>query len=450
MPTPPDPMHAFDPLDGIPRAVFQARRAAVLEALGKGVMVLPAAPQALRSRDTEWPYRPDSELFYLTGATEPESVAVLVGGAEARTILFVRERDAEAELWSGLRLGPDGAAERLELEEVHPLGELEDRLPGLLRAGDRLHVRLGRDGRLDRAVLDALAEARARGPRKGTGPRGVVDPGEILDEMRLRKDEHEVRLLREAAALTLEGHRAAAAAVRPGAGEWEVQARVEAVFRSAGAGPGYGTIVGAGANACVLHYTANASRLGPDDAVLVDAGAELRLYQGDVTRTYPAGGAFTAPQRAVYEVVDEARRAALARLAPGVRVDEVHDAAVRTLTEGLVALGVLRGDVGDLVEAEAHRPFYPHQTSHWLGLDVHDPGDYARGGTSRPLEPGMVLTVEPGLYFPPGVEGRAAAFAGIGVRIEDDALVTAGGHENLTAALPTAVGAVEALVGAAR
>lgn len=439
-------MTPLDPLDGIPPAVFAERRASVLRALGRGVMVLPAAPVLHRSRDTEAPYRADSELFWATGATEPGTLAVLLGGDDARFVLFVRERDPQAEIWSGPRLGPEGAAERFAAAATYPLSELDLRLPGLLRAADRIHFRPGRHPALDRLVVEAMADARARGARRGTGPRGMVDPGEILDDLRLVKDRFEVERLRAAAALSVEAQRAAAAAIRPGAGEWEVQAALEAVLRrGSGSGPGYETIVGSGPNACVLHYVANRRVIGEGDAVLVDAGAEVGLYQGDITRTYPSGEAFSLHQRALYDVVEAARASAVAAVAPGATVDAVHRAAVRAIVEGLLELGILDGSAEDLAEQEAYRPYFPHQTSHWLGLDVHDVGDYARGGASRELEPGMVLTVEPGLYVPPGEEGPAAPWAGIGVRIEDDVLVTARGHEVLTSALPTRATDVEAL-----
>ncbi|NJD19937.1 MAG: M24 family metallopeptidase [Gemmatimonadetes bacterium] len=444
-------MTPLDPMDGMPRTVFETRRASVFRSLGRGVMVLPAAPLVYRSRDTEVAYRADSELFWATGATEPGTVAVLVGGDEPRFLLFVRERDPEAELWAGPRLGPDGASERFGASEPYPLSELDLRLAGLLRAGDRVHFRFGRHPALDLAVVEALAESRVRGARRGTGPRGVVDPGEILDDLRLVKDTWEVDRLRAAAALSVEGHRAGAAAIRPGVGEWEVQAAVEAVLRrESGSCPGYETIVGAGPNACILHYVANRRVIREGDVVLLDAGAEVALYQGDITRTYPAGGTFTGRQRELYGVVEAARGEAVSAIRPGAAVDEVHRAAVRAIVAGLAALGILEGDVAELMAQEAYRPFFPHQTSHWLGLDVHDVGDYARGGTSRPLVPGMVLTVEPGVYVPPGQEGPAARWGGIGVRIEDDVLVTPGGREVLTAALPTRAEAVEALVGGGR
>jgi Xaa-Pro aminopeptidase len=272
-----------------------------------------------------------------------------------------------------------------------------------------------------------------------------------LDDLRLIKDDHELHLLRRAAEVTVEGHRAAAARIAPGEGEWAVEAVLHATFRSSGGGgPGYESIVGSGENACVLHYVDNAGVIGEDALVLIDAGAEYGFYNGDVTRTYPAGGRFVGVQREIYEIVEAARVAAVAAVKPRCPVSGVHEAATRVLVDGLIALGVLEGDAGELIAGEAHKPFYPHQTSHWLGLDVHDAGDYARNGVSRSLEPGMVLTVEPGLYFRPSHEKTPARFAGIGIRIEDDVVVTENGHEVLTAALPTAPDDVAALVRSAR
>ncbi len=435
-------------LPEIPIAVFERRRATALAGLGGGAMVLPAAPLQYASRDTERPYAPDRELYYLTGATEPGTVAVLVGGAEPRFELFVRERDADAERWAGARLGPEGASERFAPDACHPLGELALRLPDLLSGADRIHFRLGRGDVVETLVLDALVRARARGARAGRGPRGITDPGEILDELRLRKGEAELARMRRAAEISVRGHEAAAASIGPGVGEWVVEATVDASFRSAGAaGPGYETIVGSGANACVLHYVGKDSTIAEGDLVLVDAGAEYGLYHGDVTRTYPASGRFSDLQRAVYDVVEAARRAAIGRVAPGARIGDVHDAAVSALAEGLSGLGVLRGPLEDSIDTGAHKAYFPHQTSHWLGLDVHDPGDYARDGASRVLEPGMVFTVEPGLYFSAAATGdEPTRFDGIGVRIEDDVLVTREGCEVLTLELPTSAEDVESLV----
>jgi Xaa-Pro aminopeptidase len=430
-----------------PSENLQARRRAVRKLLGRGAMVLPAAPVQYRSRDGQHRYHPDRDLYYLTGATEPETVAVLTGGDEPRFVLFVRERDPEAELWAGPRLGPHRAAERFGPDACHPVAELPERLPELLRGADRLFYRLGREDALEAHVHEALEWARGRGARTGGGPRAVVDPGEILDELRLIKDDHEIGLVRRAVELSVLGHRSAARTIAAGVGEWEVEAEVDRAFRLAGArGPAYETIVGSGVNACVLHYVENASIIGAGDLVLVDAGAELGLYHGDVTRTYPASGRFTSEQRDVDDVVEAALRAGIAAALPGARVGDVHDATTRVIVDGLVSLGALRSRPAEILEMQAHKPFFPHQTSHWLGLDVHDSGDYAKDGTSRRLEPGMVLTVEPGLYFRAGLPETPGPLAGIGVRVEEDVLVTAAGCEVLSRALPTAAGDVESLV----
>ena len=415
-------------------------------------MVLPGAPHRLRSRDTEYPHRPDSELYWVTGLTEPDAVVVIRGGDEPVPALFMHPRDPEAELWAGARPDPEETGRTLGAAAVHGLGELHDLLPGILDGADTVYFRLGSHPDVEPAVVAALRRARRRGPRRGTGPRGVVDPGEILDELRLRKDPWEVAQIRRAVAVTLQAFREMADALRPGVPEWELQAVLEGCFRRLGsAGPAYETIVGTGANACTLHYVRNDRVAGPGEMVLVDAGATWGLYAADVTRTWPVDGTWTPDQRELVGVVDAARGAAVERVAPGVTVAEVHDTAVRVLTEGLVGLGVLAGSVDELVEEEAYRPFFPHQTSHWLGLDVHDPGDYARDGRSRVLEPGMVLTIEPGLYLPGvAVAGHpgAAPFRDMGVRLEDDVLVTPDGHENLTAALATGPDAVEGELGA--
>ena len=436
---------AFEPAADI----FHERRALVLDALGDAAMVLPAAADACRQGADPSPYRADSEFFYLTGFAEPGSALVLRGFAESkRCVLFVRPRDKTAELWGGRRLGPEAACERLGADASHSLGELGQELGTLLEGASHVFFRLGSDPWVDRLVRGALAHARARGARKGAGPRGVIDPGEILDEMRLRKDAGEVESLRNAATLTVNGHRALAGELRPGVGEWELQAALEAVFRRhGGATPAYPSIVASGANACVLHYSENRHWARAGELVLVDAAAELGHYCADVTRTYPVDGRFTPDQRAVYEIVDEARAAAIAAAAPGVPVNSVHGAACAVLAKGLASLGVLATSADKPEESVALRRFFPHQTSHWLGLDTHDVGDYAVDGASRPLEEGMVFTVEPGLYFQEDAEGSAARFAGIGIRIEDDVLVTASGAENLTAELPTEATAVEGLVG---
>jgi Xaa-Pro aminopeptidase len=440
----------LEPLAGFSPETFRRRRERAVAALGDGVLVLPAQPIRYRSRDTEYRYRPDSELFYLTGLTEPDVVAVLSPGDQG-FVLFVRERSPEAELWSGARLGPDAAQELTGADVVYPIGELDTRLPGLLTGPRQVHYRMGSEPRADRLVLESLTHGRARGPRKGSGPRALVDPGEAIDDLRLIKDAEEIDHIRRAAAISVVGFQAALGATAPGVGEWELEAVLDGTFRRAGGdGPGYDSIVGGGENGCVLHYVDNARPLDDGDLVLIDAGAAFRLYSADITRTFPVSGRFTGEQRAVYEIVEAARAAAMAAIRPGTTIAAVHDAALAVIVPGLVELGVLQGDPAALAADEKHKPFYPHQTSHWLGLDVHDVGDYARNGESRVLEPGMVFTVEPGLYFGGPCEGGAERFAGIGVRVEDDVLVTQSGCENLTAALTTDADRLAELVGRAR
>lgn len=461
--------------------VFAARRARLLERLPEGAaLVLPGGVIRHSSRDSEYPFRPDSELYWCTGVREPGALAVIRRDGDQLTwTLFARDRDPEAELWSGVREGPEAMGERLGADAAWPLSAFATELPALLADARTIHFRMGAHERVESLVVEALQRGRARGARRGDGPRSLVDPGEALDDLRLVKDAHEIERMRHAAALTLRGFEAGIGAVRDGAGEWQVQAALEAEFRrGSGEPPAFGTIVGAGARGCVLHYVENQGRMRRGDLVLIDAGASYGLYAGDVTRTVPVGGAAAvrAEARAVHEAVDAARRTVVALARPGITVQELHDAAVRTLTDFLVSEGLIRGDhvqtgcAGDgaardagmadgsqatnvaaegdeSAPAEPHKPFFPHSTSHWLGLDVHDPGDYARQDHSRVLEPGMVLTVEPGLYFGPAAlsAGGAAAerFEGIAVRLEDDLLITAEGCENLTAQLPTELDAFD-------
>lgn len=445
----PMPRSRTNPLDRTPPpdfdpGSFARRRARVLDDLGDDAMVLPAAPPVVRSGDSELPYRPDSELYYLTGWREPEALLVLRGFAdEDREVLFVRERDPKVERWTGLRMGPDAAGRRLGIETTEGVGGLDERLPELLKGAERVQFRLGRNQRVQRLVEAALDEARSRGARTGRGPRGVLDPGGILDELRLTKDDGEIASIREAARISALGFRAAFEQMEPGAGEWEVEAALVRTFRSEGAqAPAFAPIVAAGTNACVLHYIENGARMQDGDLVLIDAGAEYRMYAADISRTFPVSGSFTPEQRDVWSLVNRARREAIEQVAPGVPFERIHDKATRVLVEGLVELGVLEGDVDERIAEGAHKDFFPHQTSHWLGLDTHDPGDYRTGGESRTLESGMVLTVEPGLYLPPrGLfgddTGVSGPLAGIGVRLEDDVLVTATGRDVLTETLPT-------------
>ncbi|HEX9109257.1 MAG TPA: aminopeptidase P N-terminal domain-containing protein [Longimicrobiales bacterium] len=432
------------------RQLYAERRARVLGALGEeGVLVVPAAPELLAGRDTELRYHPDPDLLYLTGYEEPQAVLVLAPGAEAQYTLFVRPRDAERELWTGRRGGVEAARESFGADAAHSIGELDARLPALLAGRASIYAPLGARPDVDVLLRELLLRGRAARQRSGKGARALFDPGVLLDDMRLLKDEHEIALLREAARITVESFRECAAAIRPGAGEWEVQAVLESGFRRRGAqGPAFESIVAAGENATVLHYIANDRQMQPGELLLVDAGASWRGYAGDITRTFPVSGRFSAEQRAVYDAVLAAQAAGIQACRPGAPVEGVHRAAVRALVSALVEQGLLRGAVDELVEQEQeYKPYYPHKTSHWLGLDVHDVGDYARAGAPRPLQPGMVLTVEPGLYFPATAIGIPDALRAVGVRIEDDVLITADGAEVLTGALPVAAEEVEALLG---
>jgi len=433
--------------------VFADRRERVARTLGDdAALILPAGPELRAGRDLELRYRPDPDLYYLTGYLEPEAVAVLCPAhAEAPFTLFVRPRDPERELWTGARGGPEAAKELFGADAAFPIGELDARLPEIVGAVGTLYFRLG-SGRddVEAAVRRVLLGNQKQRQRSGRGPRILADPGLILDEMRLIKDAHELEQLRRAARTTIEAVRAGAAVIRPGAGEWEVEAAIEATFRRLGGeGFGFQTIVAAGANATVLHYAANDTVMRDGDLVLIDAGARHHMYNGDISRTFPVSGRFTPEQRAVYDIVLAAKDAAVAAVRPGATVLGVHHTAVRVLVDGLVSLGLLRGDPAALAADEAsYRTFYPHRTSHWLGLDVHDVGDYACRGEERPLEPGMVLTVEPGLYIPAAHADAPESFRGIGIRIEDDVVVTDDGCEILTAELPADPAAVEAMVGA--
>lgn len=433
---------------GFSPETFALRRERALAALQGSVLVLPSAPLSFRSRDTETTYRADSELFYLTGVVDPGAVAVLRAGGEGGDfVLFARSRDAKEERWSGERFGPEDAAQVFGADAAYSVETLPEKLPELLAGADNVYFRLGGETELERLVVAALQTARLRGTRKSVGPYSVVDPGRVLDGMRLLKSPEELQTMRRAADITVDAFVEMLAGVRVGAGEWQLEAAIEGAFRRGGAtGPAFPTIVGSGLNACVLHYRDNARVICEPDLVLVDAGAELNLYAADVTRTFPAAGRFSDEQRAVYEVVLAAHQGAITAVRPGATVESVHDAARDALVEGLLSLDVLRGSREGAIADESYEPFFPHQTSHWLGLDVHDVGDYRSGDGSLALEPGMVMTVEPGLYFPQSLP-QETPYSGIGVRIEDDVVVTSDGHEVITERLPVSVDGIEALVG---
>jgi Xaa-Pro aminopeptidase len=420
---------------------FRARRERFLEAIGGGVAVLAAAPELVKSRNTEVIYRQNSDFFYLTGFLEPGAVAVLTPHDRAhRFTLFVRPRDPDREVWTGKRAGVEGARERYGADAAYPVDELDDRLKALVEPADALWYAVQADGgAMDARMLKLLAGFRGSRPRAGKGPWDLRDPAQLLDRMRLIKEPGELALMREAAELAARGHLAVMRAGRPGVGEWELQALLDQTFRShsATSGTSFPAIVGSAANGTVLHYVTNERRIEEGDLVLVDAGAEVGFYCSDITRTFPASGRFTAPQRAVYEIVQRALEAAIDCVRPGAPVKGVHEAARRVLVQGMIGLGLLEGDADKLIEEEKFKRFFMHNTSHWLGLDVHDPGPYTeRDGEPVALLPGMVLTVEPGLYIPESGDDIPEELRGIGIRLEDDVLVTADGHEVLTRAVP--------------
>jgi Xaa-Pro aminopeptidase len=432
----------------IPAKVYARRRKQLMRMAGDdAILVLPAANELIRSRDTHYPYRQDSDLWYLTGFPEPEAVLVLVPGRKhGETLLFCRERDLEREGWDGPRFGPEGAVEAFGLDDAYPIADLDDILPGLLEGRSRVYYHFGRDQEFDLKLIGWLNRVRAMVRQGAQPPHEFLELGHLLDEMRLFKDRDELKLMQRAADISVQAHEVAMRAARPGVREYELQAELERVFRMHDAEPAYGSIVGAGANACVLHYRANNGQARDGDLVLIDAGAEFRGYAADITRTFPVNGRFSAPQRALHDLVGAAQAAALAQARPGVAYEAGHNAAVETLTEGLLKLGLLKGKLEKNIADGSYRRFYRHKTGHWLGLDVHDVGEYRIEGESRLLEPGMVFTIEPGLYVSPDDATVDPKWRGIGIRTEDDVLVTKDGYQVLTDKLARSADEIEALM----
>ena len=437
-------------MTGISAAEFARRRRQLMRMAGEdAIIVVPAAPERVRSRDTHYPYRQDSDLWYLTGFPEPEAVLVLIPGRRhGETLLFCRERDPEREAWDGPRYGPEGAVEAFGLDDAYPIDDLDDILPGLLEGRTRVYYHFGRDPEFDLKLIGWLNRVREQVRLGAQPPHEFLELGHLLDELRLFKSRDELRLMRRAAEITMEAHREAMRIVRPGIHEYVLQAEIERVFRAAGAHPAYNSIVGAGANACVLHYRANDAVVRDGELVLIDAGAEYRGYAADITRTFPANGRFTREQRALHGLVLAAQAAALEKARPGVPYEAGHNAAVEVLTEGLLELGLLRGRLKKLIAENAYKRFYPHKSGHWLGLDVHDVGDYRIDGEPRLLEPGMVFTIEPGLYVRLDDASVPEKWRGIGIRIEDDVAITRDGHEVLTEGLPRSAEEIEAFMAA--
>ena len=437
----------FDP------STFAQRRQRFFAQLGEAAAVIPAATLVTHHADCEWPFRQNSDFWYLTGFDEPEAVALFLPHRPEgeRYVLFVQPREASAEVWNGFRWGTEGAVAEFGADLAHPRSELEQRLPDYLRGAEGIAFRVGKHPKVEPLVLAAWAAQLDLAPRSGRAALGLVAPCPLLHELRLRKGPEELERMREAARISAEAHELARQVVRPGLNERQVQAVIEQHFLEQGArGPAYGTIVAGGDNACVLHYIANNAPLNDGDLLLIDAGCSLAdYYNGDITRSFPINGRFSAEQRALYELVLAAQEAAVASVAPGFSAEGVHETALRVLVAGLLDLGLLAGSLDGVIEQGAYRHLYMHRTGHWLGLDVHDVGAYRLGEHHVELEPGMVLTVEPGLYVsdrlpvPEGQPEIEARWKGIGIRIEDDVAVTSHGHENLTAAALKSPAALE-------
>lgn len=412
----------------------------------ESVAIIPSAREATRSNDTQYRYRQDSDFYYLTGFDEPESIAVIAPSREEKYTLFVRPRDPEREIWDGRRAGVEGAKSEHGADAAYTFAEFEEKLQEILNGAEKLYYRIGAERELDEKIIHQIRRMRAMGRKGISAPTTIVDPASLIHEMRLIKSEEEIELMQRAADIASEAHREAMKNARPGMKEYEVEALIEYTFRRNGASaPAYTSIVGGGANATVLHYINNDAELNAGELLLVDAGAEYKGYASDITRTFPIAGRFSQAQRDIYNLVLEAQTACIEMTRPGATIDEIHNRSVEILTEGMVRLGLLQGDTKKLIEEEKYKQFYMHRLGHFLGLDVHDVGRYYSKDGSRRLEPGMVMTVEPGLYIAANTENIPDKYRGIGVRIEDDVLVTQNGPRILTAKAPKQVEEIEEL-----
>ncbi len=433
----------------ITKKEFAARRQQLMAMMEpNSIAVLAAAPMRTRSRDTEFPYRQDSDFFYLSGFPEPEAVLLLIPGRpHGEYILFCRDRDRDMEIWNGYRAGPEGAVHGYGADDAFPIGDIDEILPGLLEGKERVYYQMGKDKEFDGQVMEWVNSIRSKA-RSGAHPPGeFIALEHLLHDMRLFKSKAEIRLMQKAADMSASAHVRAMKNCRGGMMEYQLEAELLHEFGLNGSRfPAYSTIVGGGANACILHYIENTAELKDGDLVLIDAGAEYEHYAADITRTFPVGGRFNPEQRALYDVVLKAQLAAIKQVKPGNHWNQPHEAAVKELTKGLVQLGLLQGKVSDLIESNAYRKFYMHRTGHWLGMDVHDVGDYKVGDAWREFEPGMVLTVEPGLYVAVDDDSVDPKWRGIGIRIEDDVLVTTKGRKVLTGGVPKSADEIEALM----
>ncbi len=431
------------------KSEFERRRQQLIDIMGEGsIAMIPAAPEVIRNRDVHYAYRPDSDFYYLTGFPEPEALAVIMPEREqGQYILFCREKDKEKETWHGKRAGLEGACEIYGADDAFPITDIDEIVPGLMESCHRVYYPMGCHPELDEKVIGWMNNLRQQARKGVCAPREIFTLDHVLHDMRLYKSEAELQAIRAAVAITVRSHQRAMQTCKPWLFEYQLEAELNHEFMYSGSRySSYPAIVAGGANACILHYTENDCILNDGDLVLIDAGAEFDFYAADVTRTFPVNGVFTEPQKTIYNLVLAAQKAAIDKVYPGNRWDEPHEAAVQVITEGLKALGLLIGKLDTLIEEEAYKKFFMHRTCHWLGMDVHDVGEYKIEQTWRILEPNMVMTVEPGIYIPAGTEGVSEEWWNIGVRIEDNILVTEAGNEVLTRALPRSVNEIEMLM----
>jgi Xaa-Pro aminopeptidase len=431
-----------------PQEFARRRRDLMAQMEPDSIAIVPAARETIRNRDVEFPFRQDSDFYYLTGFPEPDAVLVLLPGrAHGEVVIFCRERDPTMELWNGYRAGPEGVCENYGADDAFPIGDLDDILPGLIEGRERVYYAMGRNADFDRRVMQWINVIRSK-VRAGAHPPGeFLDLDHLLHELRLFKSAAELRIMREAGKISAHAHNRALTFCQPGQYEYQLEAEILHEFARNGARhPAYGTIVGGGANGCILHYRENDAQLRSGDLVLIDAGCELEHYAADITRTFPVNGKFSKEQQALYEVTLASQLAAIAVIKPGCHWNEPHEVTVRVITQGLADLGLLDGELNELIETEAYKSFYMHRAGHWLGMDVHDVGDYKVGGEWRVLEPGMVMTVEPGIYVSPHDTKVARKWRGIGIRIEDDVAIVKNGNEVLTGDTPKTVADIEKLM----
>lgn len=429
---------------------FIERRHRLMQTMGQGVAIIPTAPEAIRNRDSHYAYRFDSYFYYLTGFAEPEAVLLLIAGEQPKSVLFCRDKDMEREIWDGFRHGPESAKEKFGFDEAYSISRLDELAPKLIANQAKLHFSLGADAAWDARTTAWLKLLREQGRSGVSAPSELADIRVLIDEMRLIKSAEEVDIMKRAANISAEAHIKAMQNTRPGKMEYEVEAELLKHFYQNGSrSPAYTSIVAGGANACVLHYVENNQRLNDGDLLLIDAGCELEGYASDITRTFPVNGRFSATQKDIYELVLAAQAAAIEQIRPGKHWNQSHEAALEVLAQGFIDIGLCKGSLQQVLESGDYRRFYMHRTGHWLGLDVHDAGEYKKAdGDWRSLQPGMTLTVEPGCYIRPA-DDVPEHFWNIGIRIEDDALVTADGCDIITSAVPKTVAEIEALMAAA-